>query len=42
MSSHSLGLPARDVDVDQAARHILGYTLLNDFRPAIRNASKWP
>jgi 2-keto-4-pentenoate hydratase/2-oxohepta-3-ene-1,7-dioic acid hydratase in catechol pathway len=26
-----VGLPARDVDVGEAARHILGYTLLNDF-----------
>jgi 2-keto-4-pentenoate hydratase/2-oxohepta-3-ene-1,7-dioic acid hydratase in catechol pathway len=26
-----VGLSARDVDVDQAVRHILGYTLLNDF-----------
>jgi 2-keto-4-pentenoate hydratase/2-oxohepta-3-ene-1,7-dioic acid hydratase in catechol pathway len=26
-----IGLPARDVDVDDAAKHILGYTLLNDF-----------
>jgi 2-keto-4-pentenoate hydratase/2-oxohepta-3-ene-1,7-dioic acid hydratase in catechol pathway len=26
-----LGLPARDVDVGEAAKHILGYTLLNDF-----------
>jgi 2-keto-4-pentenoate hydratase/2-oxohepta-3-ene-1,7-dioic acid hydratase in catechol pathway len=26
-----IGRPARDVDVDKAAGHILGYTLLNDF-----------
>ena len=26
-----VGLPARDVDVAEAANHILGYTLLNDF-----------
>jgi 2-keto-4-pentenoate hydratase/2-oxohepta-3-ene-1,7-dioic acid hydratase in catechol pathway len=26
-----IGLPARDVDNSEAARHILGYTLLNDF-----------
>jgi 2-keto-4-pentenoate hydratase/2-oxohepta-3-ene-1,7-dioic acid hydratase in catechol pathway len=26
-----IGLSARDVDVDHAANHILGYTLLNDF-----------
>ncbi len=26
-----IGLPARDVDVSEAAKHILGYTLLNDF-----------
>jgi 2-keto-4-pentenoate hydratase/2-oxohepta-3-ene-1,7-dioic acid hydratase in catechol pathway len=26
-----IGLAARDIDVDQASKHILGYTLLNDF-----------
>ena len=26
-----IGFPARDVDVSEAAKHILGYTLLNDF-----------
>jgi 2-keto-4-pentenoate hydratase/2-oxohepta-3-ene-1,7-dioic acid hydratase in catechol pathway len=26
-----IGLPARDIDVDEAPSHILGYTLLNDF-----------
>ena len=26
-----IGAPARDIEVDQAANHILGYTILNDF-----------
>jgi 2-keto-4-pentenoate hydratase/2-oxohepta-3-ene-1,7-dioic acid hydratase in catechol pathway len=30
-SLRSSACPARDVDVGEAARHILGYTLLNDF-----------